>query len=497
MTNCVLKYTGEKDGDRFWHQCTVCGNRYRSRKEHPGGMKATCDAGSKITREIGLAAPEPAGIGTELAALLKEYGITPHKSCGCEAFAARMDAWGLDGCDENRPAILKKLREGYDSAATLAKAKAGVIALAKGLPLTLEGMLEEATSRAIAKGHVAPPLKVVFWAPVFHMGGADQWIASLTKLLDRRFVWPLAVCVRNKGEINREFAARLTVPILDGEETFATAANQADAVIAWGLKDLPELAKLAGCGKPIVNVLHHPPEMDRPDLIHGGWEDTVAVNPDMARRFGATCLENGADVDRVLPLGNRLEMREALGLSPDTKLVLYLGRFTKEKNVPTLIRAIETLPENYRLLVCGPHAFRPEIWPESTRAIYHPIVDHLGDVLAAADCLALPSSYESHGLAQTEAWLAGLPVVSCEYSANMDFQRRFGELSWLCPLPLQVSDLAAKIQEACRGGPRVENAKKVATENFTATKMARRWEDYLLSRFASETAWEAHLETRD
>lgn len=39
------------------------------------------------------------GPGTELAKLLKRFGIEPTPTCSCRAKAAQMDAWGPDECE--------------------------------------------------------------------------------------------------------------------------------------------------------------------------------------------------------------------------------------------------------------------------------------------------------------------------------------------------------------------------------------------------------------
>lgn len=329
---------------------------------------------------------------------------------------------------------------------------------------------------------------VVFWVPVLHVGGADQWVVSLCKHFDRRKVRPVAVCVRDPHQIDPMMVARLPsgVPLLIGEPSLVPAAEFADTVISWGLPDLPKLAKALPSGKPVIHVLHHPPEFQRPDLLfkrEAGIRQ-VAVCPGFAEQVGIECVENGAEVDRVLPLGDRDMERERLGVPPGGKVILYVGRFSKEKNVPGLIAAFRTLPEDYTLVLAGPHVHRPsDINVTHRRIICHPAVDGLHGLMAAADCLVLPSNYESHGLALTEAWLAGVPTVSCSYPVNLAFEKRFGRLSWLVPVQPFPGHLAGAILEACAGSgdARIERARKAANGIYTAELMTRRWEGLLTS----------------
>lgn len=54
------------------------------------------------------------GVGTHLKLLLKELGVNSDL-CGegCGSFAAQMDEWGIEGCKQNREAILERLRQRY------------------------------------------------------------------------------------------------------------------------------------------------------------------------------------------------------------------------------------------------------------------------------------------------------------------------------------------------------------------------------------------------
>ena len=45
-------------------------------------------------------ARDAGGPGTELAKLLKKFGIEPTPTCSCRAKAAEMDAWGPDECSK-------------------------------------------------------------------------------------------------------------------------------------------------------------------------------------------------------------------------------------------------------------------------------------------------------------------------------------------------------------------------------------------------------------
>lgn len=88
------------------------------------------------------------GPGTELKKILDSLGIEPKNNCQCAARQQEMDNRGIEGCRQTREEILGWLREGYDQATLTQKLRGGANALVRGLPTTLEGLLDLATELA-------------------------------------------------------------------------------------------------------------------------------------------------------------------------------------------------------------------------------------------------------------------------------------------------------------------------------------------------------------
>jgi hypothetical protein len=78
-----------------------------------------------------------------------------------------------------------------------------------------------------------------------------------------------------------------------------------------------------------------------------------------------------------------------------------------------------------------------------------------------------------------EAWLAGVPVVSCDYLVNRLFGEKHGPMMWLVPIRPEPARLAEAIVEAyCeRHDPRVARAREVANREYSAPVMGRRWSE--------------------
>lgn len=104
-----------------------------------------------------------AGPGAEIQYLLSQFGITEKTSCSCKGVKAKMDRWGIDGCEQpqNRQWIIEQLQANaakYSWGETLSAA-AGVVANPRQWltamrlnPLSMaESLLDEALRRAKAK----------------------------------------------------------------------------------------------------------------------------------------------------------------------------------------------------------------------------------------------------------------------------------------------------------------------------------------------------------
>jgi len=169
----------------------------------------------------------------------------------------------------------------------------------------------------------------------------------------------------------------------------------------------------------------------------------------------------GVDSDRFFP-GPRLEAREKLGLIGDNKMVLFVGRLERLKGVDVLLSAMAMMddPVDAKLVIVGGAETSPErrVLAEHAEQLgisdsvqFHASVDHdeLIQYYRAADVCALPSYYESFGLAALEASACGTPVVASEVGGLPEIVRdgRTGYLvKWRAPGPF-VNKLEQILQD--------------------------------------------------
>lgn len=132
------------------------------------------------------------------------------------------------------------------------------------------------------------------------------------------------------------------------------------------------------------------------------------------------------------PAGDIAALRTGLGVAPDERMLLFMGRLGKEKSIDLLVRALPHLhTESVRLVIAGNGPYRPEL--ESLIAQLHVTdkvtfagyLDRARVALAyqAADMFVFASTSETQGLVISEAMAAGLPIVAVADLAIADMVR--------------------------------------------------------------------------
>ena len=133
---------------------------------------------------------------------------------------------------------------------------------------------------------------------------------------------------------------------------------------------------------------------------------------------------NGIDLDRWKPVDDRDTVR-ALGIDPDRPSVVFVGRITRQKGLPYLLRAAALLPPEVQLVLCAGAPDTPGILAEVTELVQALQKERSGvvwidrllpqpelsAVLTAGTVFVCPSVYEPLGIVNLEAMACGLPVV--------------------------------------------------------------------------------------
>jgi alpha-1,6-mannosyltransferase len=167
--------------------------------------------------------------------------------------------------------------------------------------------------------------------------------------------------------------------------------------------------------------------------------------------------------------------RNSLGINPDQKLLLYVGRLAPEKNAETLFAAYEILsarrPRQFFLLVIGDGPQRKTLErllrtnDEVKWIQYCTDPAELADFYRSADIFVHPGVLETFGLAALESQASGVPVIGIRGS-RMDRIICHEQDSW--PTENNPEALAAGIEKFSR-----ENLERLGT--IAAQTVAERY----------------------
>ncbi len=115
----------------------------------------------------------------------------------------------------------------------------------------------------------------------------------------------------------------------------------------------------------------------------------------------------------------------SLGIDPTRRAVVFVGRITRQKGLPYLLRAVESLPDDVQIILCAGAPDTKEIMAEVSGAVARLAETRTGvvwieemlprptltAVLAASTTFVCPSVYEPLGIVNLEAMACGIPVV--------------------------------------------------------------------------------------
>ncbi len=140
-------------------------------------------------------------------------------------------------------------------------------------------------------------------------------------------------------------------------------------------------------------------------------------------------IHNGIDVDVYRPT-DAAGVMARLGIPDDEPFILFVGRITRQKGLPHLLRAVRQMGTGARLVLCASSPDTPELG-EEVRAGVAALRSERGpgsvvwieDMLPKDDVIALyaaaaafvcPSVYEPLGIVNLEAMACATPVVASD-----------------------------------------------------------------------------------
>lgn len=183
--------------------------------------------------------------------------------------------------------------------------------------------------------------------------------------------------------------------------------------------------------------------------LYGNFDRVLAPSAVMAEKLTRLGVRNvyvqplGVDLERFNPACRDSRLKSALGLRDETRLLVFAGRGSREKNIPVLLDCMRLLGEGYHLLLVGSHM--PTHVPENVSTMDHFLPsEEVARLLASADALVHAGDQETFGLVILEAMASGTPVVAVDAGA---FREIIPETCGLLCEPNHAAAMAATVRQ--------------------------------------------------
>lgn len=207
------------------------------------------------------------------------------------------------------------------------------------------------------------------------------------------------------------------------------------------------------------------------------------------KNFEATVINNGIDQQKFDPNKNFNDIRAAFKILPTAILIIFIARFTSQKQPLSLINAFaEAVKKNpsLELMMVGEgdenkialeKVFKLKL---SHKIHFLPFRQDVPDLLAAADIFVLPSLWEGLPIGLLEAMSMGKAVIATNVDGTKEIIKN-NENGLLIETSNLTQDLTESIlhlstNENLRNQLGI-NAKKTIQENFSASEMTKKIEN--------------------
>ena len=191
------------------------------------------------------------------------------------------------------------------------------------------------------------------------------------------------------------------------------------------------------------------------------------------------------------------------GIDPDQPAVVFVGRITRQKGLPYLLRAAQQLPPEVQLVLCAGAPDTAELMAEvqqlvaDLRAEREGVVwidemlprEELTAILSAATTFVCPSVYEPLGIVNLEAMACGTPVVGSGTGGIPEVVTD-GEVGTIVPIE-QVSDGTGEPIDPHKF---VSDLAQALTEMVADPHRARAMGEAARKRVEDHFSWEAIAE---
>ena len=206
---------------------------------------------------------------------------------------------------------------------------------------------------------------------------------------------------------------------------------------------------------------------------------------DWAKRSGAmvepVVIPNGVDIERFsqrISSEERTKARTEFGYTAYDVVLFSASRLSCKNGIDLLIRSIEKLPQNVKVLLAGDGEERGALEAlarelgvtDRVTFLGNQTHERLSSLLQASDVFVRPSRSEGLGNSFLEAMAAGIPVIGTPVGGIPDFLKE-GDTGWLAPAE-DVEGLARTIERLLQTPKEVREGIVRRAEELVRTEYA-------------------------
>ena len=291
------------------------------------------------------------------------------------------------------------------------------------------------------------------------IGGGESHLLSLVEHLDKTAFEPVVLSFTEGPMVDRLQQLGIKVHVIYTEKPFDVTKwgsvkrlmkqEQIDIVHAHGTRANSNVLWAARSLKiPVIYTIHgwsfhqDQPAVIRNLRIYGERYLTQNSHVNISvsdsnkqsgrrylRNFESVVINNGIDQRKFSPGKSFKNIRKELGIAEDTLLVLFIARFTRQKQPLTLIKAflqaVAAVP-NMHLLMVGDGDEKEaalELVKEldtNNKISCTPFRQDVPDLLAAADIFVLPSLWEGLSIGLLEAMAMGKAIIASDVDGTKE-----------------------------------------------------------------------------
>ena len=218
-------------------------------------------------------------------------------------------------------------------------------------------------------------------------------------------------------------------------------------------------------------------------------ESSRQTGRDMMHSFDSVVINNGIDQQLFDPQKRFDEFRKQAGIPEAAILVVFIARFTMQKQPLAMVRAFKNAQKeipSLHLLMVGDGDERKQVEELVNtdgligKVTLFPFRSDVPDILAASDIFVLPSLWEGLPIGLLEAMAMGKAVIATSVDGTREVISH-NKNGWLIPTDDLISNLtAALVMLAGDAAMRLrfkQNAIQTINERFSARDMTRKIED--------------------